>query len=477
MSGANAYTIYLEALVDAQGTARSYTQYLEALVSATSSARAYFMYVEVLCQVLVPGPYVPDANPVWNLKPDWSNGVTERLKWKTTIYQGDTGVEQGEPKRITPRRDIEARYLLYRDTRRVLENLLNGPGAALFHVPVWWEKSNLSSPVAIGAITLPLPSADLEIQAGDTVMICTSGAGVPIYELVQVQKLTDTGIALINTTANAWPAGSEVYLTKLCRLIGAQKPTRRSDDVSEVVLTFETREPNAWPAIAPSTTLNGFPVLLTREDFSADTTLEYTRLLAMLDNQTAPPAQRDAGMQAFRHREIQFKALNRAAAMSLRGMLYFMQGKLNRFYHPTGNTDVILAFNVNVGDLTIQIINQDYSEYGGPSNVGRNILGFFFGNGTPAVFLTITESTLQENGYELLTLSAASTVPITVASVRRVCFVQLYRQDVDEVEINHVTDQAGATVVKTTFISTQNQRSATDYDFSWTGYTGDAQGL
>jgi hypothetical protein len=432
------------------------------------------IYLECMCKILVPGPYVPDNAVPWTLVPDWKSGVTERLKWKTDVLQGDTGVEQRKRLRITPRRDIEASYLIYRTTRRFYENLLNGPGAGYFRVPCWWEKTNLTAAMAVGDTYLACTPTNMELQRGDTLMLLS---GPFTYELLVVEDVGTNGIDLQNTAANAWPIGTPVYLTRRCVLTGAQKAQRRSDDVAEVTLTFETREPNPWTAIVPGTNI-GAPVLMQREDFREDTTSEYTRMLAMFDNDTGFPVQRDQAGQAFRHYQVVFTALNRADAAALRGMLYFMAGRLNYFYYATNNVDVVLLADIAATDTTIQIQNQGYAEYGGPANIGRSIIAFSFGPDTTPVLVTVASAELYEAGYEILTLTGEIGTAIPMASVQRASFVQLYRQDQDEVELQHLTDSAGATVVKTTFISAQEARSATDYSVAFTqGYTGDNQGI
>ena len=41
--------------------------------------------------------------PLWTIRPNWRNGVLERLEWLTNVISGETGVEQRRSVRPSPR--------------------------------------------------------------------------------------------------------------------------------------------------------------------------------------------------------------------------------------------------------------------------------------------------------------------------------------------------------------------------------------
>jgi hypothetical protein len=413
-----------------------------------------------------PGAYVPDTAVPWTLLPDWKDGVTERLKFKTDVLASVTGVEQRRKLRNSPRRDIEAKYVVYRNTRRLYENLMNGPGGALFHVPVPWEKWNITAAANPGDTTLIVAAVASEITSGSTIMLWAS----PLqFELLVVDENEFDALSLSTSVQGTWPAGARVYLTKVCALTGAMQGQRHADDAFDVTLTFETREPNDFPAITPATVWNGYPVFAVRPNDQRDSTVEYTRMLAMWDNQSGIPTQVDVGQQAFRVQAVEFMLVGWVALAAWRSFLYFMCGRWRPFYYPTNFQDIALAVPIGASDLTIQIQNQGYAQFGGEANAGRNFIMVILRNSTDNPIAEITASVLQLNGLELLTIGQAFGFAVPIANVKRIMFLQLMRHDVDEVELLHQTEGAGVTVCKTMFKSTQELRTAAEYTITFTG--------
>ena len=90
----------------------------------------------------------PEIITPWSFdEPDWLNGVTERLLWKTDVLSSQTGIEQRRRLRNAPRRQIEAAFTLIGQTRRLYDNIMNNVGAShTFNYPLWWEKYFLVAP-------------------------------------------------------------------------------------------------------------------------------------------------------------------------------------------------------------------------------------------------------------------------------------------------------------------------------------------
>ena len=49
---------------------------------------------------------------LWQVEPDWTNGITETLEWKTDILQSYSGAEQRIARRLSPRRTFEFTILI-----------------------------------------------------------------------------------------------------------------------------------------------------------------------------------------------------------------------------------------------------------------------------------------------------------------------------------------------------------------------------
>jgi hypothetical protein len=54
---------------------------------------------------------VADADlPVWSIKPNWVNGIREKLSWLTDVLASSYGTEQRRALRLSPRREFEMTF-------------------------------------------------------------------------------------------------------------------------------------------------------------------------------------------------------------------------------------------------------------------------------------------------------------------------------------------------------------------------------
>ena len=465
-SGTHRATVtVMEVLTTVTGPVISSFQAAEVLAEVTSPIYATASGLEVLCKVLDYPPYTPGLAVPWTIPPNWRDGITERLKWKTDVLTSQTGSEQRRKVRQTPRRDIEAKYLVYRKTRRLFENYMNGPAAALWRFPIWWERYHMTAGLSAGDHFIAMPDTTFsEFIAGDFVMIWADPFN---YEIVRVLSVEQFGLPLFNSTSKSWPQGTLVFRTGLYRLIGTQQGQRMSDDVQEYTLTFESAEPQVQQTVVPQGTYNGVPYYLPVINEADNPRVEYKRILAEYDNEMGDILRRDVSGHAFRYQELFFQARNKQQSRYFIDILFTWQGRLVGFYYPTNFRDLTLAAPIGATDATITIDQQEYDVFGGPLNVGRNVIAIFFRDGTLAI-RTISATVAQENGTEILAIDSGLGRNAGESDILRICFLQLVRQDQDEIEILHVTD----TVVtfKTTVYTVELSRSASVYT---TAYLGD----
>lgn len=398
--------------------------------------------------VAVPEPVVADVVP-WALQPDWANGVTERLSWKTDVLPSQTGIEQRRRLRNAPRRQIEAAFTLFGAERRLYDAYMRGPGAGYFHTPLWWEKTFLNLPASIGDTALYCVGADVgEMLSQDTIMLI--GATPFITETATVASVNADGITLTDNLARAWPTGTAVYLTKRCRLISTQRGNRRGDDAYQVTLTFETTEPNDFTGVTPPTVFDA-PGLTLLPNEAEDLTTEYTRLLAEFDNETARvPLRRDLAGVPFEIQQFSYLVRGRAELVALRGLLYWLEGRLKPLYVPTFFRDVeMMPFTFNDGaGTTMSVRRSGYADF--DLDDGRRLLMIWFKDGTIGV-LDVASIEVVDDDEELITFTGSPGRPLGTSLVSRMCFMTMSRQDQDDVEILHHTEASGAATMTTTF--------------------------
>lgn len=497
--GAYSTRIAAEAITQGDLRARAAIVTLEIIGEPTPQSRAGYVTAEVTSNLTVPmvasvvvlevlalttdpKPYIPNNEVKWTLKPDWTNGVTERLHWMTDVMTSVTGVEQRRKVRRWPRRDIEAQYTFLREKRRLYDSYMKGPSNTLFRVPLWWDKFVLTDVAIAGESFLSADMANGEYNEGDTLVLI--GDTPWTYEYVQMQAINTPGydgMQLKNTLQYTWPAGTTFYFTRLCR-ISTSEPTgnRKSDDAYQVTITFETAETNVFHPILDNgyVTIDFVPVWTDFPDDSNDLTSSYVRLYGEFDNMSGLPMRRDLGLTAFRVSQFAHWLHGRGQMIRFRFFLYYLQGMLNPLYIPTHFRDMELLGRavIDPGTTHIFIDRSGYSDLVGNTVPDRKYIGIFYRDGTFTLH-TILVNSVTEPLIEAIVFTDPVTRTISPATVKRVCYMELSRMDSDSIEILHQTDTMGVAQVTTAWrsISTVVPRYNPEYDISYTGvYTKNA---
>lgn len=413
--------------------------------------------------------YTPEESVTpWPIRPDWRNGVTERLQWLTDVLISQDGAEQRRRLRQSPRRIIEADFTLLRDQRRLYDNYMAGPQAAVWRVPLWWEANRLVLPVDPDSRSLTFRFAGSEIVAGDTVMVV--GNDPFAYDLAVVSGVAEGGVVLATKLARQWPAGAVVHPTKRAYLTGNQTNARRGNDAAQVKLTFQVIEPNDFPATAPAP-YQGVPVLAQTPDWASDMTAEHQRMLALFDGETGLVARRDTALRSFLVQQFAYTALGRADQAALRSTLYYLAGRLRPAWVPTFMMDFALLPGGRhaAGSAYLALRRSGYTEFATTGDTGsltgRRALLIAYRDGTLALH-SVTGYVLTDAESETIQVDPVLGQVTSEATLLRMSFVQVMRQDQDEITLLHVGDIEGATQMTTTFRSCDVPRISNPYDSS-----------
>jgi len=112
---------------------------------------------------------------VFGMRPDWSQGITERLEWLTEVLEAYDGTEQRVRLRQLPRRGFEYGFLIEGRDAQVLDHLLFAWGARIYCLPVWTDVSTLAGEAAIGSTALTVQDvANSDYHAGGLAVLWRS---------------------------------------------------------------------------------------------------------------------------------------------------------------------------------------------------------------------------------------------------------------------------------------------------------------
>lgn len=449
----------------------------EAIGSVAYDLRTSALRLEVLCRINVPMPYALPRNTLpWTVPPDWRNGVTERLSWKTDVLTGQNGTEQRRQLRLSPRLTIEADYTIMADDRRLVDALLSGPANTLWQVPLWWEQYPLTQAALAGDTVILLDCAFTTLMPGDTVMVL--GNRPYEYELGIVKSIApdSQSIVLAYPLAAAWRQNTTVYRTKKCRLSEATSMTRKADNAGTIKLTFDSLETQDYAEFGPLVPFNGEAVLvLFYPNFANDLTADYQRLYSMFDPLTGKSQRRDLGRRAFHVMQYEYLGFTRQDAAAFRLFLYWLRGKMRQLYVQTYSNDIRMVPGSVVADggTSMFVMANGYSQYlvGQPD---RECIVFVFKDGHILIRKIIGAGvapgvTYQGQPVDFLTLDQGVIGEVASENISRISFLQLVRQDQDDISITHLVDGRGPSNFATTFRSVGPARTAVTYSVVFDG--------
>lgn len=428
---------------------------------------------------------------LWPFRPDWSNGILERLTWRSDVMASTSGAEQRRPQRLTPRRELEASFLVHERLRSIFDQYVLRHGAEDWFIPLWYDVDKLERALPAAATIAKVAWENREFTAGGFAVIrpVTSAqydkASLE-YEIVKLVKIQEAEVVIVRgqqgTVARDWPVGAEVYPIRQGRFVSQPSTTVVTANTSSTNMSFLVTEPNEWdgtqdpsgygmkygyaygrtinlhpmvpaknlgkvadPAFLP--VFEGFRVLNVQPDYNQDLTYSYDRLTEQLDNESGIPRLLDMAGFATPVQKHTWFLHGRAEHASFRTLLYFLRGKVRPIWLPTFGDDVQLIAPTPAGQLWMDIADIGYTEAGVP--VTRQCLAIQMTNGT-WFFRRIVGSAVVAGG-ERLELSEAFPLTLLPQQIYKISFMAVSRLEQDVVELDHQTDSAGLTRAVVTF--------------------------
>lgn len=374
----------------------------------------------------------------WPFVPDWASGVLERLAWLTNILRSPTLVEQRRALRLSPRRELEARFLVHDADRQFFDMSIWGWGARTWALPLFHDVQLLVTAADAGEFFIACSTSDREF-ASDTLALLR-GATPRDVEVVEVDSVTPTGVNLKRPLIQNWPAGTRLYPARPAVLADMPQLTRITDRACVAPAVFKTEPRNDFTGTAPTLLYRGWPVFVSPPEESEDLTAGMQRLLLELDNQTGVVARKDLSgrvMTAQSHRWVMHGRAERAA---FRGLLYFLQGRFKALWVPTFSDDLTITAPAGASSTTITVANIGYTRYGG--GPGRRDIHIKLRNGA-TIQRRILSAVELDAQAEVLTVDSALGVAFNPADVSRVSWLALCRLEQDNIELLHETDVDG----------------------------------
>ncbi|QHJ84165.1 MAG: hypothetical protein [Caudoviricetes sp.] len=381
---------------------------------------------------------------VWQVEPDWTNGITEILEWKTDILQSYSGAEQRIARRLSPRRTFEFSILINGNERARFENRLAFVGGNSWYFPIFTDVTYLNDDVNTGAIVLPCSTVGRDFVVGNKVLIKSEINNVNQTALLEVAAINTDSITLVNPVKAKFLAGACIYPVRLAVLTDVPELTRYNDDLLSAQIRFRISEHNAFSNdISHLPIYRHFPVLTMFPDWSESLKGRYERFLIELDNGSSAPSRLDTARLPFFVQEFRWFVTERNEQVELRKLFYYLNGCQKCIWVSSQSTD----FNViSVDGRVLEVENTGFNEIGLMS--GRKDLVITLCNGE-VLYRRIEKVAAISDEIERLLLN--DSISVNAEDILSVSFLTLCRLDNDSVSWEHVTDADGLANITCSF--------------------------
>lgn len=390
--------------------------------------------------------------PVWTLRPNWREGMTERLDWLTDVLSSTSGAEQRRMTRLSPRRSFEITINPTHRERSYADLFLHRMGAQEIFFPLWHDVGKLNAEAEIGSYFVSFDNTYREFVTGGYAILYKDAF---TWELVEITDQDDDGITTLNPLQSTWPNRATIYPVRPARLTDDSNFSALTGRVGESQLLFTLSRENDYDDDAEfDFTYAGAPVLTTPPNRRDALDQSFQRLLASMDNDTGRQRVVDIAGRSFTTQIYNWMVNGREAHHKMRQLLYWLRGRQRMLWVPTFNDDVRLARTSNAASQLLDIEKIGYG-YTGGAVAGRDRVFLKGATGYEIARVTATGAALAAD-EERLVLATGLTQQMTAGTYGS--FVDAARLDQDSVEITHHTDSDGACEVSCAFRSFSNTR-------------------
>jgi len=373
---------------------------------------------------------------VWVIRPDWSNGITERLEWLTDVLISNNGYEQRVRLRKNARRTLEMAWLAQGQRAMIADTLLTGWSSRKYCVPVWMERDRAIASISAGATTITVTDASLkDYTVGGYVVLW---ADETFAEAIEIAAISGNTLTLKTPVANSYQAGTSICPAMFGRIDGDVQVRHVRSDALAGIVRFLDEMAKDRPPVEIGQTWQGYAVLDERPDYSEDQESTWSRTLEILDTLTGVMMVDETTGFPIIRRTYAWVLTGRQAIDRWKKWAAARAGRLNALWLPSFMDDLEIVQDIQPSDTSITVRSGLNARYGvGMPN--RAAIRIETTNGQ-IYHRRITTMVETSSGTEQLVMDSSLGVLVPVSSIRRAMWMSLARLESDAVEIHYETD-------------------------------------
>ncbi len=364
----------------------------------------------------------------------------EVLRFFTDVSESKDGSERRQAPRKFPRVSLVHQYLIdHGEPSARAENQLFDFQALTFGVPNWRDGTTATVAIAANDTVLTVEStAYRDFRDGGLVLVFTDE---DTFDALPIVSTTATTITVGSPVVNNYAIGTQVLPLNACyapSTIGAGRYAVNID-VFELEWLIADSEVDLGD-LTPFDSYNSKLLLTQNVLRGGPVGLKFSHLFFELDGQVGAINREETWGRHKRTSQFTIRAEGRQGIFELRGLLYALRGRQTSFYIARAADDLTPTQDLTSGSMALTVANVGYAQFV-RERQPKQVLRVNFADGSPALFRTVTDSTVIDATEESLDLNTTWPATYTPADISRIEYVEEVRFASDDIVIEY--DQAG----------------------------------
>jgi len=370
-------------------------------------------------------------------------------QWRTSIQTATTAGEKRSALYTWPRVKLSSEYAFQGSTKRawMRRNLLNLED--LWEIPLWHDETALTAQAASGQKILTVGATNYRhfYPGRECILI---GSSFESYETGTIDTVDSaTQITLVDNLASTWPIGTLVIPLYSFRVTSPQElqslDRPRQSTAFEATEAFESSRSFSYTLPTPTLdTYEGYDII----PFNPHTSLvsRYAHPYDLLQSLGLgyPYTHRDVTVISL---ETFFVEAQGSDAWDLLEFFDSRMGRLNPFWCPTWNKDIVVTSAIGAADVTLIIEDIEWAAF----YENNDMIGTYIYIRLPDQSYVCREITSAPTSTSIVIDSAIGTaVGADELDALRISFLLLARFGIDEIRFDYEVDKyisAGASVI------------------------------
>ena len=356
------------------------------------------------------------------------------------LRSADGHVQSGSRWGNQPRRELSYNILLERDDAARADNLLFGWQGRFYGVVCWPDRSKTTAPVVAGSRLIPCDTTNRSFSVGGFVVIYKDST---TFESAEIESVSAGSITVTSDLQSNWPVNTRVYPV-FAGLINADiSGIRHTDGVVEMPVSFECEPSTTYgntPIGGATPMYRGEELFLGKLNWVSPITFEFDSDREKIDFNTGKFYSYSSSQFSPQTKDHNWFIIGRAQAAEFRAWLGRREGVARPVYMPTGNTDLALITDILVGAASIDVEDTEYASLLATHPARRDIIVIMRDGSLPRAPYRRRRN--HPGGARVyLDQTWVSTIPMS--AVKRISFLNLFRQVGNKSTIRWVTDDKG----------------------------------